>query len=281
MQIFKTITGIRSLVNEARQAGRTVGFVPTMGYFHEGHLTLMRQAKGECDLAVVSIFVNPLQFGPREDFASYPRDFNRDLALARSTGVDAIFTPDTQEMYPEQYYTTVNVETITDPLCGRSRPGHFRGVATVVTKLFNIVNPHRAYFGQKDAQQVVVISRLVDDLNMDLTVVTVPIVREPDGLAMSSRNVYLDPADREAALVLYQSLRTAEEAVAAGVREGSRLVELVREQITKEPRARLEYVEVLSLPDLVSCAELKGQVLIAVAARFSSTRLIDNTIVEV
>lgn len=281
MQIINTITGIRSLVKEARQAGRTVGFVPTMGYFHEGHLTLMREAKGECDLVVVSIFVNPLQFGPREDFARYPRDFDRDIALARSTSVDAVFAPDTQEMYPEQYHTTVDVAKITDPLCGRSRPGHFRGVATVVTKLFNIVHPHRAYFGQKDAQQVAVISRLVEDLNIDLTVVTVPIVREPDGLAMSSRNVYLDPVDRKAALVLHQSLRAAKEAVVAGNREAPRLAELVRELITKEPRASLEYVEVLCLPNLFPCAELKGRVLIAVAARFGATRLIDNTIVEV
>lgn len=280
MRIINTIAGVRALVREAWREDKTIGFVPTMGYFHEGHLSLMRRAKGECDLVVVSIFVNPLQFGPREDFASYPRDFDRDVAMAEETGADIVFAPTLAEMYPDHFYTTVDVKKITDPLCGRSRPGHFRGVATVVTKLFNIVRPHRAYFGQKDAQQVQVIRRVVEDLNMGLAIVTAPIVREPDGLAMSSRNVYLGPEDRRAAPVLYRSLQAAEKAVAGGTLEGPRLEELVRQIISMEPRAAIDYVEVLSLPDLEPCAAVKGQVLIAVAVRFGNTRLIDNTIVE-
>ncbi|MEW5953908.1 MAG: pantoate--beta-alanine ligase [Bacillota bacterium] len=280
MQVINTIAGIRTLVEEVRREGGIIGFVPTMGYFHEGHLSLMRRAKEECGLVVVSIFVNPLQFGPREDFASYPRDFDRDVAMAEEAGADIIFAPDVAEMYPPHFYTTVNVEKITEPLCGRSRPGHFRGVATVVTKLFNIVRPHRAYFGQKDAQQVLVIKRLAEDLNMDLNIVNAPLVRESDGLAMSSRNVYLSPEDRQAATVLYRSLQEAERAVSEGILEGARLEELVRAIISREPRAAIDYVEVLSLPDLEPCAKISGQALVAVAVRFGNTRLIDNTIVE-
>jgi pantoate--beta-alanine ligase len=223
MKIVHTIAEIREFVRQARLAGRTVGLVPTMGYLHEGHLELMRRARERCGIVVASVFVNPTQFGPNEDLARYPRDLERDARLAAEVGVDVIFNPPVEEMYPPGYCTYVDVERITENMCGASRPGHFRGVATVVTKLFNIVRPDAAFFGQKDAQQALVIRRMAEDLNMDLEIVTVPTVREPDGLAMSSRNVYLDPEQRRAALVLAGSLDRAVEAVRAGERDVQRI----------------------------------------------------------
>ncbi|MQL53280.1 pantoate--beta-alanine ligase [Desulfofundulus thermobenzoicus] len=278
MLLCRTIGEIREFVRQARSRGQTVGFVPTMGYFHAGHLTLMRRAKESCDVVVVSVFVNPLQFGPREDYARYPRDLERDLALAREAGVDAVFHPSVAEMYPPGFATHVEVAGLTECLCGASRPGHFRGVTTVVTKLFNIVQPDKAFFGQKDAQQALVIRRMVQDLNMPLEIVAVPTVREFDGLAMSSRNVYLSPAERQAALVIPRSLEAARRAFAAGERDGGRLADLVRDELAQVPGAEVDYVEIRSLPDLKPVDKLDGPALLALAVRLGGTRLIDNTV---
>ena len=281
MKIVKTIAETREYIKQARAQGLTVGLVPTMGYLHEGHLTLMRECKKKCDVTVVSIFVNPLQFGPNEDFAKYPRDLERDASLAENVGVDLLFCPESEEVYPANYSTFVEVERLTDALCGKSRPGHFRGVTTVVNKLFNIVQPDYAFFGQKDAQQVLVIKKMVRDLLMDLQIVTVPIVRETDGLALSSRNVYLSREDRRAALVLSLSLIMAQEAVKSGKRDVLILKNMVREMISAESLARIDYVEILSLPDLTETKSLTGSALLALAVYFGKTRLIDNIVLEV
>ncbi|HAU31882.1 MAG: Pantothenate synthetase [Desulfotomaculum sp. 46_296] len=278
MLIHQTVEEIRQTVKKARSQGLTIGFVPTMGYFHEGHLVLMREAKRLCDFVIVSIFVNPMQFGPQEDFARYPRDLERDLDLAGKAQVDAVFSPTTEEMYPAGFSTAVEVEGITESLCGHSRPGHFKGVATVVTMLFNIVSPDKAFFGQKDAQQALVIKRMVRDLQMPLEIVVVPTVREDDGLAMSSRNIFLNPAERKASLCLKKSMETAGQMVAGGEFEVSKILSAVREIITNEPLALIDYVEILSLPDLKPVANLSGPVLLAMAVRFGKTRLIDNTV---
>lgn len=281
MLICRTVEEIRKFVREARSKGQKVGLVPTMGYLHEGHLTLMREAKKSCDVVVISIFVNPLQFGPKEDFAQYPRDFERDARMAEDVGVDAIFVPEAEEMYPRGFSTHVDVEGLVDCLCGASRPGHFRGVATVVTKLFNIVLPDKAFFGQKDAQQVLVIKRMAEDLNMPLEIVAVPTVREADGLAMSSRNIYLSAEQRKAALVLSQSLEAAREAVAGGQRDADKILRLVREMISGQPLASIDYVELRALPNLEPVQFINGPVLLALAVKFDKTRLIDNAVLEV
>lgn len=281
MQVYHTIADIRNFVADCRSTGKTVGLVPTMGYFHAGHLSLMQAAHRRCDVVVVSIFVNPMQFGPREDLAQYPRDLQRDCGLAREVGVDAIFAPTDQEMYPHGFSTHVEVNGITDCLCGLARPGHFRGVATVVTKLFNIVAPQMAFFGQKDAQQALVIQRLVEDLNMPLEIVILPTVREEDGLAMSSRNVYLDAGQRSRATVLYQSLHNFAAAVDQGERDVARLRQDMVDLINATPGAEMEYVEILSVPYLTPVQQIQGRCLAAVAVRFGSTRLIDNIMVEV
>jgi len=274
----ETIAAVRSRVARARARGLTVGFVPTMGYLHEGHLTLIRRARASCGLVVVSIFVNPTQFGPGEDYESYPRDLERDAALAEEAGADVLFYPCVREMYPDGYATYVTVEGMTQKLCGRSRPTHFRGVTTVVAKLFHIVDPDRAFFGEKDHQQLLVIRRMAADLNMKVEVVGVPTVREPDGLAMSSRNVYLDERERAAAVVLSRSLAAAREAYAAGERSAAALTGLVRGMIEAEPLAELDYVEIYGLPDLADVERLDGPALLALAVRFGKTRLIDNTV---
>jgi pantoate--beta-alanine ligase len=280
MKIVHTIAEIREFVRQARLAGRTVGLVPTMGYLHQGHLELMRRARERCGLVVASIFVNPAQFGPNEDLARYPRDLERDARLAEEAGVDVIFNPPVEEMYPPGFCTWVDVERITENLCGASRPGHFRGVATVVTKLFNIVRPDVAFFGQKDAQQALVIRRMAADLNLDLEIVTVPTLREPDGLARSSRNVYLDPAQRRAAPVLARSLERAAEAVRAGERDVQKIRRLVEDLIRAEPLAQIDYVEIYSYPGLEPAERLQGPALLALAVKFGPTRLIDNVILE-
>ncbi|GAE89106.1 pantoate-beta-alanine ligase [Acetivibrio straminisolvens JCM 21531] len=213
MRVIETISDLKAIVRTQKSMGRTIGFVPTMGYLHEGHLSLVNMSLQNNDYTIMSIFVNPTQFGPNEDFDRYPRDMERDLKLAESAGVDVVFAPSVKEMYPDGYNTYVNVEGITEVLCGKSRPGHFRGVTTIVAKLFNIVEPHRAYFGQKDAQQVAVIKKMVRDLNMNIEIITCPIVREEDGLAMSSRNVYLSPEERKSALILSKSLMESEELI--------------------------------------------------------------------
>lgn len=280
MQVVQDPREIHDLVRNAKSSQQTVGFVPTMGYFHEGHLELMRAARRDCDVVVASIFVNPLQFGPQEDFRDYPRDLDHDRRLAEAVGVDLLFHPPVEAMYPEGYATSVRVAKLTECLCGRFRPGHFEGVTTVVAKLFQLIPADRAYFGEKDAQQALVILRMVHDLHFPIRVVTVPTVREPDGLAMSSRNVYLTPAERAAAPVLYRSLCRAREALAGGERNAARLCALVRSLIEGEPAARLQYVELRSLPNLEERETVDRPCLLAVAAYFGKARLIDNVVLD-
>jgi pantoate--beta-alanine ligase len=276
MIVVSSIAEMKSLSRGWRREGRLIGFVPTMGYLHEGHFSLVRESKRRTGATVVSIFVNPTQFGPNEDYQKYPRDLEQDSAFLRSAGVDALFYPDAAEVYPPGYRTFVEVEGLQDRLCGRSRPGHFRGVATVVLKLFNIVAPDLAFFGAKDAQQVLIIRRMAADLDLDVEVVTCPLIREPDGLALSSRNAYLGPAERKAALVLSASLRWAEKAVEAGERDAGRLVAGVRRIIEAEPRARIDYVEAVSPETLEPVAEIGSEMLVALAVFIGATRLIDN-----
>ncbi|WP_448605309.1 pantoate--beta-alanine ligase [Thermoflexus hugenholtzii] len=254
----------------------TWGFVPTMGYLHEGHLSLVRRARAENDRVAVSIFVNPTQFGPHEDYARYPRDLERDLRLLEPLGVDLVFVPSVEEMYPPGFQTWVIVEEVSRPLEGASRPGHFRGVATVVAKLFNILQPDRAYFGQKDAQQTVVIRRMVQDLNIPVEIVICPTVREPDGLAMSSRNTYLSPEERRAATVLFRALQAAKARYEAGERDAERLREAMREVIRAEPLARIDYVSVAHPETLQELERVEGPALLSLAVYIGTTRLIDN-----
>lgn len=281
MKIIHTIADIRDFVRQARGKSLTVGLVPTMGYLHVGHLELMRRAANICDTVIASVFVNPTQFGPGEDLDRYPRDLERDVRLAEGAGVDAIFNPSVEEMYPAGYCTYVDLERITEKLCGLSRPGHFRGVATVVTKLFNIVKPDCAFFGQKDAQQALVIKRMVDDLNLDLEIIVIPTVREADGLAMSSRNIYLDPEQRRAALVLYRGLLKGQEEFRKGERDPAQICRCVTEMIQAEPLAKIDYVEIYSHPDLVTVERIQGPALLALAVKIGSTRLIDNILLGV
>jgi pantoate--beta-alanine ligase len=279
MKIIQTVAEMRK---ELKKQTGTIGFVPTMGYLHEGHLSLVERARKENDVVVLSIFVNPLQFGPNEDYDRYPRDLDRDAGLAEKAGVDFIFHPDVREMYPETPLTQVNVTQITERLCGKSRPGHFAGVATVVSKLFHIIQPDRAYFGLKDAQQVAVIEQMVRDLHFPVTIVPCPIVREEDGLAMSSRNVYLSPEEREQALVISQALQQAKERVEKGeLVEARDVIRFISEQIETRPLARIEYVEAVSYPKLEPVERLdRPPVLVAVAVHFGKTRLIDNFLYE-
>ena len=277
MNVNHTVDTVRSIVKEARRANKTVGLVPTMGFLHEGHLSLMKRAKKENDIVIVSIFVNPTQFGPSEDLASYPRDLERDMALCQSVGVDVIFNPSVEEMYPEGYSTYVNCEgNVTETLCGASRAGHFKGVTSVVSKLFNIVSPDRAYFGQKDAQQVAVIEKMVRDLNIDVQIIPCEIVREPDGLALSSRNTYLTEEERQEALVLSQALTLAKEAIRSGERSASVIIEKMRQHVLTAPTAEIDYIQAVSAKTLEDLELLKGDVLIAMAVKIGKPRLIDN-----
>ncbi len=271
---------MQRVAEQLRSEGR-VGFVPTMGALHQGHLKLMEVARERCDRLVVSIFVNPIQFGPKEDYRFYPRDLQRDLRLVKQVGADVVFYPDVKEMYPKGYATYVEVEGLTRYLCGRSRPGHFRGVTTVVAKLFNIVKPHLAVFGQKDAQQAFVIKRMVKDLNYDIEVLVVPTVREKDGLAMSSRNVYLNSKEREEAPVLYRALKLAEGLIRNGERDAKRVKGAMRSLIREESEGRIDYIEIVDTNRLEPVKKLKGEVLIALAVYFGKARLIDNIIVKV
>jgi pantoate--beta-alanine ligase len=264
-----------------KRRGLSVGLVPTMGCLHRGHLSLVQVARSECDRVVMSIFVNPLQFGPQDDFTAYPREPERDLALAREEGVDFVFAPTGDSMYPEGFSAHVEVGgVLTEKMCARSRPGHFRGVTTVVMKLFQIVQPDRAYFGQKDAQQVLVIRKMVTDLNLPLEIVTCPIVREPDGLALSSRNAYLSPSEREAALALPRSLGAGRELILRGERRTERVQIAILDALTN-PAIRVDYVEVCDGQTLADMAELQGPVLLAAAVWVGRTRLIDNIYLEV
>ena len=281
MRIVKAIEEMKRLSERARSQGKRVGFVPTMGYFHEGHLSLIREARRRSDIVVVSVFVNPIQFGPGEDFDRYPRDLERDASLAEKEGVDYLFCPSSSEMYPDGFSTRVEVEGLSDVLCGKSRPGHFAGVCTVVLKLFNIVKPHLAFFGQKDAQQVIIIKRMVADLNLDVEIVVLPIVREEDGLAMSSRNSYLSQEERKSATVLYRALKVAEQMIREGERNSGRIKDEMKKLIKKEPPARIDYIEVVDERNLKPLPELKGKVFIALAVFIGKTRLIDNIMIEV
>lgn len=281
MRLVDTISDMKAIIRSNRTMGKTIGFVPTMGYLHEGHLSLANRSVQDNDCTVMSIFVNPTQFGPSEDFEKYPRDMERDLSLAESAGVDVVFAPSVAEMYPEEYKTYVNVEDITGVLCGLSRPGHFRGVTTVVNKLFNIIEPNKAYFGQKDAQQVIVIKKMVRDLNMNLEIVTCPIIRESDGLAISSRNVYLNSEERKAAVILSKSLFEVEEIIKQGERSCVKVVQYLKDRIKSEDLAEIDYVEVVSVNGLEAIEQIRESVLIALAVRFGRTRLIDNIMMEV
>ncbi len=271
---------MRAAAHAARRAGDIVGLVPTMGFFHEGHLSLMRSARPECGLVVVSLFVNPTQFGPGEDLAAYPRDVERDCALAAAEGVDVMFAPEAVEMYTEDHATFVDVERITGNLCGASRPGHFRGVATIVAKLFHICQPHRAYFGLKDYQQVRVIETMIRDLNFPLELVRCPIVREPDGVALSSRNSYLSTEQRCAATVLRRSLLAAGQRIEQGERNAVGIARQLRESIETEPLAGVDYAEVVDPESLTPLARIEKAALLAVAVRIGRARLIDNLVVE-
>lgn len=277
---IQTIPGIRAAVASARAQGGLVGLVPTMGALHEGHLSLIRRARAECGLVVVWIFVNPTQFGPREDLERYPRDLERDRALAAEAGADVIFNPSVTEIYPAGFATWIDVEGLGDGLCGASRPGHFRGVCTVVTKFFNICEPDKAYFGQKDAQQLAIIRRMVRDLNMRPEIVACATVREADGLAMSSRNAYLSPEERRQAVLLNQALRAAERLVSRGERNATVLEASVREALAWAPLADVDYVAVVDADDLRPVTTIAGECLIALAVRFGATRLIDNVTVK-
>ena len=280
MKIIKSCTEIQSFCNSARLDGKTIGFVPTMGFLHEGHLSLMRRSRAENDLSVISIFVNPTQFGPSEDYDAYPRDLERDSKMAESVGVDVIFTPEVKNMYPNGYSTFVNVEGLTNKMCGISRPTHFRGVTTVVSKLFNLVRPTRAYFGQKDAQQAIVIKRMTEDLNFDIQIIVMPIVREQDGLAMSSRNKYLNPEERQAALVLSQSLFLAQKLINQGNTDVKDIYNLIRDKILSEPLARIDYIAIVNANNLEEVDKIEKNTLIALAVFIGKTRLIDNIIIE-
>lgn len=281
MEIISTISEMKSVVRQARIKGQSIGFVPTMGYLHQGHLELISRARRENDLVIVSIFVNPLQFGPTEDYEKYPRDTEADSQKAESAGCDIIFLPEAGEMYPAGYSSFVEVEGIDQVLCGASRPGHFKGVATVVNKLFHIVAPTRAYFGQKDAQQALLIQKMVSDLSMDVEVIVAPTVREADGLAMSSRNSYLTHHERQAASVLYKSLNAAKELIAAGERNPQKITGLIFDLLQNEPLANIDYVEVVDASTLKNFEQvLSNRVLIALAVRIGKTRLIDNLIMD-
>ena len=276
MRTSDSVKDVRAFIKEARLNAQTVGLVPTMGFLHEGHLSLIETAKKENDFVVVSIFVNPTQFGPNEDFASYPRNFERDKALCESKGTDLVFYPTPEIMYPENFSTYINVENLTEGLCGASRPGHFKGVATVVAKLFNIVQPDRAYFGQKDAQQVAVLKQMTKDLNFDIDIVSCPIIREADGLALSSRNTYLVGDERKAALVLSKSLNLAKKMIEGGEKSSETIYKAIEKLISSEPSAKIEYIEILNSETLKAVKELSGYILIALAVRIGKPRLIDN-----
>ncbi len=279
IKIVKTVAEVRSLVCEARREGKKIGLVPTMGFLHEGHKSLIDRAVKENDFVVVSDFVNPTQFGPNEDFESYPRDINRDAELCETAGADVIFNPEPEEMYHNQL-TKVSMSGLTEGLCGASRPTHFDGVCQVVSKLFNIVTPDRAYFGNKDAQQLMVIRKMVVDLNFPLEVVGCPIVREADGLAKSSRNTYLSADERKAALCLSRSLNKGKDMIMAGETDSITVKEAIIAEITKEPLSRIDYVEIVDLDTLKPADRCDGAILCAIAVYIGKTRLIDNFMIE-
>lgn len=280
MKISGNIKEVRDIVKEWKQQGLSIGLVPTMGYLHEGHLSLMERAIKENDRVVVSIFVNPMQFGPTEDLASYPRDLERDAALCEKIGVSMIFHPEPSEMYADDFCSYVDMSGLTEELCGKSRPVHFRGVQTVVSKLFHILPANRAYFGQKDAQQLAIIRRMVRDLNFDIEIIGCPIIREEDGLAKSSRNTYLNTKERNAALILNKSLTKAKNLIASGERSAKQIKDCIQETIITEPLAKADYIEVVNFDTIKPLEKLNGNVLVAIAVFIGKTRLIDNFILE-
>ena len=278
MEIVKEIKKMTALSQKWHQAGKIIAFVPTMGYFHQGHLNLIGEGKKQGDVLVVSLFVNPIQFGPKEDLGAYPRDLQRDASLAEKEGTDVLFVPKEKEMYPEGYQTYVEVTQLTKYLCGVSRPGHFKGVTTVVAKLFNIIRPHIAIFGLKDYQQYIVIKRMVRDLNYPIKIIGYPIVRESDGLAMSSRNVYLTSEQRPSALSLYKSLNIAQEMVNKGEKKAKTIIKAVLSFIQKHPYTQIDYVKLCNPETLEDLEEVRGKALLALAVKVGKARLIDNTI---
>lgn len=281
MKVVHTIKEVREIVKEWHKEGLSIGFVPTMGYLHEGHKSLILKSVSENDKTVVSVFVNPTQFGPNEDLARYPRDLARDTVLVESAGADLIFNPEPSEMYPAHFTTTVNTSEVTEHLCGAKRPVHFGGVCQVLTKLFNIVTPNKAYFGQKDAQQLAVVKRFVRDLNFDIEIIGCPIIREDDGLAKSSRNTYLSPAERKAATILYKSLVEGKKLIEAGERNASVVIKKITDVLNTEPLARVDYVSIVDNENIQPIDTLKGEILVAIAVYIGTTREIDNFIYEV
>lgn len=279
MKIVGTVKEVREQVKEWKKQGLSVGFVPTMGYLHEGHKSLMDAARKGNDKVVVSIFVNPMQFGPTEDLATYPRDLDHDAALCESAGVDLIFHPEAEEMYEKDFCSFVDMTGLTEGLCGKTRPIHFRGVCTVVNKLFNIVTPDHAYFGQKDGQQLAVIKRMIRDLNMDIEIVGCPIVREEDGLAKSSRNTYLSPEERKAALILSKTVALGKE-LAKTEKDANKVVEAMKKNIETEPLAKIDYVEAVDALSMAPVEKLEGTCMLAMAVYIGKTRLIDNTLIN-
>ena len=281
MRIVKSVQSLRSSIKKYKDQNKTIGFVPTMGALHEGHLALIRKSRRENDIVIISVFVNPKQFGPKEDFNSYPRPEKKDILLAKNEKVDIIFYPSEKEMYPTGFLTSINVEGITDVLCGASRPGHFQGVTTVIGKLINIVTPDVMYLGQKDAQQTIVLKRMTADLNFPVTVKICPTVREADGLAMSSRNRHLTARQRETATVLYKSLKNAKKRILAGERSSARIIRSMRAEIEKNSPGKIDYIACVNEDSLTPIKQLKGKVTITLAVKFGRTRLIDNTIFRI
>jgi len=276
MEIVSTIKELKERIGRWKKQGLKIGFVPTMGYLHEGHLSLIRESRKHSEVTVVSIFVNPKQFGPNEDYQQYPRDWQRDRQMLEKEGIDLLFYPTVEEMYPDGYRTYVEVKELQDRLCGRTRSGHFRGVCTVVLKLFNLIQPDEAYFGWKDAQQVIILKKMVEDLNLPVKIIPCPIVRDIDGLALSSRNTYLKAEERAAALILKKSLDLAEKLITSGEKDAEKIKKKMVELILSEPLARIDYVEIVDLKNLESLDKLDGEALIALAVYIGRTRLIDN-----
>jgi pantoate--beta-alanine ligase len=280
MKVFTTVEEVREAVGQFKSEGKSIGFVPTMGFLHEGHLSLVRESVQKTGATVVSIFINPTQFGPGEDFKEYPRDLERDSSLLENEGVDIMFSPDQEEMYPKGFRSSVEVLDLQDKLCGHSRPGHFRGVCTVVLKLFQIVDPDIAFFGQKDAQQAVIIKKMVQDLNLHVAIGVLPIIREEDGLALSSRNNYLDIEERRAAGCLFKSLQKAEMMIREGEKNPRRIIQAMERIIHSEPLASKDYIEIVDLDNLDPLDRIEGDVLVALAVFIGEVRLIDNMIVS-
>lgn len=280
MKIVKTISEVRNEVKICKKQGLSIGLVPTMGYLHEGHKSLIERAHKENDIVVVSDFVNPVQFGPNEDLATYPRDLERDAKLCEEAGADLLFNPEPEEMYFKDFCTYVNMEVLSEELCGKTRPTHFRGVCTVVSKLFNIVTPDKAYFGQKDAQQLAIIKRMVRDLNFDIEIVGCPIIREQDGLAKSSRNTYLSADERKAALILSKAVKLGMDLAKNGEKDANKIVNEMKKLIETEPLAKIDYVKAVDANSIEIISEMKPPVLVAMAVYIGKTRLIDNFIYE-